>query len=129
MTSITSRNASRLQLCVLKHKTKFVFLLSHYLAVLVCSFSPCVIKPDTNLMVLRSYLIFEDTFHIVLLEFMIFISQELADIIPRDTLLWKLKLLKTGAAYANSRLHAVQAEVLLLARFLLYYFCIYSVVL
>ncbi|KAK3164363.1 hypothetical protein QOZ80_1AG0016610 [Eleusine coracana subsp. coracana] len=40
---------------------------------------------------------------------------ELADIIPRDTLLWKLRLLKTGAAYANSRLHAVQAEVLLLA--------------
>ncbi|KAG2588730.1 acyltransferase-like protein At1g54570, chloroplastic [Panicum virgatum] len=40
---------------------------------------------------------------------------ELPDIIPRDTLLWKLKLLKTGAAYANSRLHAVQAEVLLLA--------------
>ncbi|CAO2162462.1 unnamed protein product [Urochloa humidicola] len=40
---------------------------------------------------------------------------ELADIIPRDTLLWKLKLLKTGAAYANSRLHAVKAEVLLLA--------------
>ncbi|TVU20888.1 hypothetical protein EJB05_30489 [Eragrostis curvula] len=40
---------------------------------------------------------------------------ELADIIPRDTLLWKLKLLKTGAAYANSRLHAVQAEVLFLA--------------
>jgi pimeloyl-ACP methyl ester carboxylesterase len=41
---------------------------------------------------------------------------ELADIIPRDTLFWKLKLLKSGAAYANSRLHAVQAEVLLLAR-------------
>ncbi|KAF8660565.1 hypothetical protein HU200_057588 [Digitaria exilis] len=40
---------------------------------------------------------------------------ELADIIPRDTLLWKLKLLKNGAAYANSRLHAVKAEVLLLA--------------
>ncbi|CAM0881241.1 unnamed protein product [Alopecurus aequalis] len=40
---------------------------------------------------------------------------ELADIIPRDALLWKLKLLKSGAAYANSRLHAVQAEVLLLA--------------
>uniref|UniRef100_A0A0E0JIU2 Serine aminopeptidase S33 domain-containing protein n=1 Tax=Oryza punctata TaxID=4537 RepID=A0A0E0JIU2_ORYPU len=40
---------------------------------------------------------------------------ELADIIPRDTLFWKLKLLKSGAAYTNSRLHAVQAEVLLLA--------------
>lgn len=40
---------------------------------------------------------------------------ELADIIPRDALLWKLKLLKAGAAYTNSRLHAVQAEVLLLA--------------
>ncbi|KAF5740554.1 exostosin family protein [Tripterygium wilfordii] len=39
----------------------------------------------------------------------------LSDIIPKDTLLWKLKLLKTAAAYANSRLHAVKAEVLVLA--------------
>ncbi|KDP23609.1 hypothetical protein JCGZ_23442 [Jatropha curcas] len=38
----------------------------------------------------------------------------LADIIPKDTLLWKLKLLKSAAAYVNSRLHAVKAEVLLL---------------
>uniref|UniRef100_A0A2N9ITP1 Uncharacterized protein n=1 Tax=Fagus sylvatica TaxID=28930 RepID=A0A2N9ITP1_FAGSY len=38
-----------------------------------------------------------------------------ADIIPKDTLLWKLKLLKSAAAYANSRLHAVKAEVLVLA--------------
>ncbi|GJV97535.1 hypothetical protein Tco_1549112 [Tanacetum coccineum] len=29
---------------------------------------------------------------------------------------WKLKLLKAAVAYANSRLHAVKAEVLLLAR-------------
>ncbi|CAH2079612.1 unnamed protein product [Thlaspi arvense] len=40
---------------------------------------------------------------------------ELGDIIPRETLLWKLKLLRSGATYANSRLHAVQAEVLVLA--------------
>ncbi|RRT78548.1 hypothetical protein B296_00026577 [Ensete ventricosum] len=40
---------------------------------------------------------------------------ELADIIPQDTLLWKLNLLKSGAAYVNSRLHAVKAEVLVLA--------------
>ncbi|TXG65809.1 hypothetical protein EZV62_007084 [Acer yangbiense] len=39
----------------------------------------------------------------------------MADIIPRDTLLWKLKLLKSASAYANSRLHAVKAEVLMLA--------------
>ena len=39
----------------------------------------------------------------------------LSDIIPKDTLLWKLKLLKSAVAYANSRLHAVKAEVLLLA--------------
>ncbi|XP_010025089.2 acyltransferase-like protein At1g54570, chloroplastic [Eucalyptus grandis] len=39
----------------------------------------------------------------------------LADIIPRETLLWKLKLLKSAASYANSRLHAVKAEVLVLA--------------
>ncbi|KAJ4839512.1 hypothetical protein Tsubulata_046718 [Turnera subulata] len=39
----------------------------------------------------------------------------LADMIPKDTLLWKLKLLKSAAAYANSRLHAVKADVLILA--------------
>ncbi|KAK4389328.1 Acyltransferase-like protein, chloroplastic [Sesamum angolense] len=39
----------------------------------------------------------------------------LSDIIPKETLLWKLKLLKTAAAYAKSRLHAVKAEVLVLA--------------
>uniref|UniRef100_A0A6M2EXX2 Acyltransferase n=1 Tax=Populus davidiana TaxID=266767 RepID=A0A6M2EXX2_9ROSI len=41
--------------------------------------------------------------------------QGLADIIPKDTLLWKLKLLKSAAAYANSRLHSVKAEVLVLS--------------
>lgn len=39
----------------------------------------------------------------------------LSDIIPKETLVWKLKLLKSGASYANSRLHAVKAEVLVLA--------------
>ncbi|KAL5701396.1 hypothetical protein ACHQM5_026739 [Ranunculus cassubicifolius] len=39
----------------------------------------------------------------------------LLDILPKETLLWKLKLLKSGAAYANSRLHAVKAEVLVLS--------------
>ncbi|KAG6646440.1 hypothetical protein I3843_07G008800 [Carya illinoinensis] len=37
------------------------------------------------------------------------------DIIPKSTLLWKLKLLKSAAAYTNSRLHAVKAEVLILS--------------
>ncbi|KAK9139442.1 hypothetical protein Scep_009123 [Stephania cephalantha] len=39
----------------------------------------------------------------------------LSDIIPKKSLLWKIKLLKSAAAYANSRLHAVRAEVLVLA--------------
>ncbi|KAG5549362.1 hypothetical protein RHGRI_014643 [Rhododendron griersonianum] len=39
----------------------------------------------------------------------------MADILPKDSLLWKLKLLKSAASYANSRLHAVTAEVLVLA--------------
>lgn len=39
----------------------------------------------------------------------------LSDIIPKETLVWKLKLLKSAAAYANSRLHSVTAEVLVLA--------------
>uniref|UniRef100_J3KZU5 Serine aminopeptidase S33 domain-containing protein n=2 Tax=Oryza brachyantha TaxID=4533 RepID=J3KZU5_ORYBR len=40
---------------------------------------------------------------------------EFGRVVQMDTLLWKLKLLKSGAEYANSHLHAVQAEVLLLA--------------
>ena len=43
--------------------------------------------------------------------------QDLVDILPKETLSWKLKLLKTAASYANSRLHAVRAEVLVLCRF------------
>ncbi|KAH9754406.1 Acyltransferase-like protein [Citrus sinensis] len=43
------------------------------------------------------------------------LSYVMSDIIPKDTLLWKLKLLKSASAYANSRLHAVKAEVLVLA--------------
>ncbi|OIT20888.1 PREDICTED: acyltransferase-like protein At1g54570, chloroplastic isoform X1 [Nicotiana attenuata] len=38
-----------------------------------------------------------------------------ADIIPKETLLWKLKLLRSASSYSNSRLHAVNAEVLVLA--------------
>ncbi|KAI3860357.1 hypothetical protein MKX03_003529 [Papaver bracteatum] len=38
----------------------------------------------------------------------------LTDIIPKETLLWKLKLCKVAAEYANSHLHAINAEVLVL---------------
>jgi hypothetical protein len=41
--------------------------------------------------------------------------QVLSDIIPKETLIWRLKLLQSAAAYANSRLHAVRAESLVLA--------------
>lgn len=46
--------------------------------------------------------------------------QDLVDLIPKDTLIWKLKLLKSAASYANSRLHAVKAEVLVLSRSLFF---------
>ncbi|KAJ6996175.1 hypothetical protein NC653_012925 [Populus alba x Populus x berolinensis] len=39
----------------------------------------------------------------------------LSDIILKETLIWRLKLLQSAAAYANSRLHAVRAESLVLA--------------
>ncbi|CAL0302252.1 unnamed protein product [Lupinus luteus] len=37
-------------------------------------------------------------------------------ILPKDTLLWKLKLMKSAASYANAHLRSVKAEVLVLAR-------------
>ncbi|KAI3468633.1 hypothetical protein Pfo_025296 [Paulownia fortunei] len=39
----------------------------------------------------------------------------LADILPKQTLIWKLKLLKSAAAFSNSHLQAVKCEVLILA--------------
>ncbi|GAY65760.1 hypothetical protein CUMW_243500 [Citrus unshiu] len=39
----------------------------------------------------------------------------LADILPKETLLWKLELLKAASAYANARLHAVKAQTLVLS--------------
>lgn len=41
--------------------------------------------------------------------------RNLADIVPKDSLEWKLKLLESAAAYSNSRMHAVTADVLILA--------------
>ncbi|KAF8013085.1 hypothetical protein BT93_I1071 [Corymbia citriodora subsp. variegata] len=38
----------------------------------------------------------------------------LADILPKETLLWKLQMLESASAYTNSRIHAVKAETLLL---------------
>ncbi|KAG8045433.1 hypothetical protein GUJ93_ZPchr0008g13587 [Zizania palustris] len=46
---------------------------------------------------------------------MLSLLSESGHTVQMDTLVWKLKLLKSGADYTNSRLHAVQAEVLLLA--------------
>ena len=40
----------------------------------------------------------------------------MADILPGDTLLWKLQMMRSADSYANSRIHAVKAEVLILAR-------------
>ncbi|XP_029129251.1 acyltransferase-like protein At3g26840, chloroplastic isoform X2 [Cajanus cajan] len=38
----------------------------------------------------------------------------LADILPKETLLWKLKMLKSASAYAHSRLFAIKAQTLIL---------------
>ncbi|KAL9241804.1 hypothetical protein vseg_015870 [Gypsophila vaccaria] len=38
-----------------------------------------------------------------------------ADILPRDTLIWKLQMMKSAASYVNSRLCAVKAQILVLA--------------
>ncbi|PRQ34586.1 putative diacylglycerol acyltransferase, alpha/Beta hydrolase [Rosa chinensis] len=39
----------------------------------------------------------------------------LADILPIETLLWKLQIINSASSYANSRLHAVKAQTLILS--------------
>lgn len=46
------------------------------------------------------------------------LTQTLSKAFTVDILRWKLNLLKSAAAYANSRLHAVKAQTLILARLL-----------
>ncbi|KAI3828700.1 hypothetical protein L1987_02809 [Smallanthus sonchifolius] len=38
-----------------------------------------------------------------------------ARILPKDTLIWRLKLVELAAAYSNSRLHVITAQVLVIA--------------
>ncbi|KAK1294129.1 Acyltransferase-like protein [Acorus calamus] len=39
----------------------------------------------------------------------------LGDVLPKETFLWKLKMVKSASLYANSRLHAVKSQTLVLA--------------
>ncbi|XP_042501765.1 acyltransferase-like protein At3g26840, chloroplastic isoform X3 [Macadamia integrifolia] len=39
----------------------------------------------------------------------------LPDILPRETLLWKLRMIRSASSFANSRLHAVKAQTLILS--------------
>lgn len=43
--------------------------------------------------------------------------QVMSDVLSTESLLWKLNMVKSGSAYANSRLHAVKSETLVLSRF------------
>lgn len=39
----------------------------------------------------------------------------LVDILPKESIVWKLKMLRTASSFVNSRLHAVKAQTLVLA--------------
>nr|BAJ98991.1 predicted protein [Hordeum vulgare subsp. vulgare] len=39
----------------------------------------------------------------------------LADILPKESIIWKMKMLTTAASFVNSRLHAVKAQTLVIA--------------
>ena len=56
-------------------------------------------------------------------------SQALADALPGETLLWKLQMLRSASAYANSRLHAVRAQALILVRFSFLAFLVIALIL
>lgn len=44
--------------------------------------------------------------------------QTLVRIFPKDTLLWKLQLLKSASASAHSHMYTVKAQTLILLRFI-----------
>ncbi|KAH9307321.1 hypothetical protein KI387_035232, partial [Taxus chinensis] len=44
------------------------------------------------------------------------VQRTLAKLIPRESLLWKFRMLRSAELYANARLHAVKCNVLLITR-------------
>ncbi|XP_024046866.1 acyltransferase-like protein At3g26840, chloroplastic isoform X3 [Citrus clementina] len=44
--------------------------------------------------------------------------QVLTDILPQETLIWKLQMLKTASTFVNARLHAVEAQTLILSSYI-----------
>jgi len=42
--------------------------------------------------------------------------QVIVNILPINTLLWKIEMLKDASTYANSRLNAIKAQTLILTR-------------
>jgi hypothetical protein len=48
---------------------------------------------------------------------MCFIMRLLVDILPKETIVWKLELLRIASLFVNSRLHAVKAQTLVLVRY------------
>jgi hypothetical protein len=49
--------------------------------------------------------------------FMPLFMQSLLDVLPKESIVWKLKMLRTASSFVNSRLHAVKAQTLVLARY------------
>ncbi|XP_044377243.1 acyltransferase-like protein At1g54570, chloroplastic isoform X7 [Triticum aestivum] len=43
------------------------------------------------------------------------LSEFLVDVLPRETIVWKLQMLRIASSFVNSRLHAVRAQTLVLA--------------
>ena len=108
--TLSEITSSLLSSLMVSSKVLFVFLnwfYYHFDAISIFQFVSVILLEVQQLnLFLRRILIF----------FLHFSLQFLVDILTKESIIWKLKILKTAASFVNSRLHAVKAQTLVLAR-------------
>jgi hypothetical protein len=86
----------------------------HFMNILILFFSSSNLNEFVVLLDIQQFsLFFRDD---LILLYYVFFLQILVDVLTKESIVCKLKMLKTASSFVNSRLHAVKAQTLVLAR-------------
>jgi hypothetical protein len=101
---------------VSKHVKLFLLFVfgDHFMNILILFFSSSNLNEFVVLLDIQQFsLFFRDD---LILLYYVFFLQILVDVLTKESIVCKLKMLKTASSFVNSRLHAVKAQTLVLAR-------------
>lgn len=101
---------------VSKHVKLFLLFVfgDHFMNILILFFSSSNLNEFVVLLDIQQFSLFFRNDLILL--YYVFFLQILVDVLTKESIVCKLKMLKTASSFVNSRLHAVKAQTLVLAR-------------